>query len=321
MTNVGNGYDISIDEENIDIAIIDGQECLVIPCIGTFIADDSTNVSKLDVSITRKLEDPTTANYNFNVYMLTDNENYYRNEVRNVYDEIVKLDGEHPETCYNTSLGFKVNGDGILGAKTNVEYNTITYEIINSNEIVNKGEKEEPILVDSNTSVTYLSKIKAEGTSLTNLTMIAKLPKANNTQIYDSTKSILDSDYELPVEFYENNADKVNGNTQGSPVTQVDMTNFNLVEIYTSRENIKTRVNPSDYTIYYTNDDAADFTTTNFTQYNEGDTLTNAKNIKVVFNKGFRLRYRVYPCNGIHHGHARHSKHGRCNNSSKIHKI
>ena len=76
---------LSIDEENLYIIKKNGVKYLVIPCKGTYNSDidDSININ---INFNRTLVDPSNGEYTLGVYMLTDNENYYKKGVPNVYE-------------------------------------------------------------------------------------------------------------------------------------------------------------------------------------------------------------------------------------------
>ena len=290
-----NNY-ISIDEENIDTVTINGEKYLVIPCTGTY---DSSKLANAAINITfnKKLKSGTkTGTYRLNAYMITDNENYiaikkYDEVGQGISENILqlkKLDGTIPNTVAYASMPFSITEGNVIGVKTGAKCEATENETKYPNysdDINSLLEKSYPAVVDKNETVAYYSRINNYNNVLSNIKMISRLPIANNTQISDSSVRLVEDNYELPDEYYASYGESLNGVTIGNAVPEISLTNLNNIKVY-SDEDETNEVDPSNYTIYYTENANADFSTSDseWREYVEGTSnVANAKNIKIVF--------------------------------------
>lgn len=292
---------LSIDEENLDIIKKNGVKYLVIPCKGTYNSDidDSININ---INFNRTLVDPSNGEYTLDVYMLTDNENYYKKGVPNVYEfektEII------PSKIFKDEVKFSILGYSELKANTIIEANNRIY----GNE--NVGQKNNPIISDfSNNSIIYKSEISAVGDDLTNVEILSRLPFANNTFIENSDTQLIETDYNKNGElsdFIDNYGGKLKGVTKNTAIPQLTFSNIKILGVYeinkiNTNENSEHAISKDNYQIYYTTEEKADFDSTSFIRYEEGvSDLSKARNIKVVFkdenNKNYEIKsnHRVY---------------------------
>lgn len=276
---------IQLDEENIDLVTIEGSDYLVIPCIGTY---ESYKDREVDISIkfTRTLLDASSAKTYIHTYMLTDNENYFR-ESRNV-NEFTKASGEESDVAYLATGSFNVVGINRLEAITKIydEVKGKDYQPNPSDGIDNDDtEKEMPLIVESNKKVTFISQLKSQNETIKKATILSRLPVQNNTFIENTNNQLIENDFELPQDFYTNHANKINGNAQGSAVTQTSLQNLNIIGVYRIKNGSENTLDQSKYKIYYTTEANATFDSTSFVEYVPGGTNTDfadAKNIKVV---------------------------------------
>lgn len=290
-----NNY-ISIDEDNIDTVTINGEKYLVIPCTGTY---DSSKLANAAINITfnKKLKSGTkTGTYRLNAYMITDNENYiaikkYDEVGQGISENILqlkKLDGTIPNTVASASMPFSITEGNVIGVKTGAKCEATENETKYPNysdDINSLLEKSYPAVVDKNETVAYYSRISNYNNVLSNIKMISRLPIANNTQISDSSVRLVEDNYELPDEYYASYGESLNGVTIGNAVPEISLTNLNNIKVY-SDEDETNEVDPSNYTIYYTENANADFSTSDseWREYVEGTSnVANAKNIKIVF--------------------------------------
>ena len=283
--------DITSSNSNIrigelDITEADGEEYLVIPCIGTY---DSRTMNEVDITISynRTLLDSASRKYTVNAYMITDNENYYR-EVRNINE--FETEDKMPDILFLAQGTLNVNGIQQITASTIIKRNDNKYEPNPSNDIDEDSEKGMPVIVDSNNKVVYYSQISSENESLENITILSRLPKKDNNfieKINNQTVRLIETGYKLPESFFDLHGSRVNGINLGENVDQLSLQNLNVLGVY-KLENKKsaneTKLSPSEYTIYFTTEENATFDSTTFIEYTGVEDLSQAKNIKVVLN-------------------------------------
>lgn len=292
---------LGIDEENLDIIKKNGVKYLVIPCKGTYNSDIDDFIN-ININFNRTLVDPSNGEYTLSVYMLTDNENYYKKGVPNVYEfnktEII------PSKIFKDEVKFSILGYSELKASTIIEANNRIY----GNE--NVGQKSNPIISDfSNNSIIYKSEISAVGDDLTNVEILSRLPFANNTFIENSDTQLIETDYNKNGElsdFIDNYGGKLKGVKKNTAIPQLTFSNIKILGIYeinkiNTNENSEHAISKDNYQIYYTTEEKADFDSTSFIKYEEGvSDLSKARNIKVVFkdenNKNYEIKsnHRVY---------------------------
>ena len=292
-----NGSVISVDEDEVYIVNVNDEEYLVIPCIGTY---RSTSDAEVDIEIkyTRTVKDPSAARYSLNAYMITDNENYFT-EVRNPSDEFINSEGNTPEKVFLSSGIFNIVGINKLAAITSIARGGVDegeeYFPNTSNNKNEDSEKEQPLIIESNKKVIYRSKLVSENDVLKNITMVSRLPQANNTYIENTSNQLLESNFKFANGgFLTSHGNKVNGFSEGDVITQTSLTNLNILGLYvtnnSSTNGTETKLSENDYKIYVTTDENADFDTTSFVLYEAGVTdLSQVKNIKVVLNEGKTL--------------------------------
>lgn len=285
---------IQIDEENIDLVTSDeypllpsDSDYLVIPCIGTY-TDYLDNEVDISIKYSRKLLDASSTKTYIHSFMLTENENYF-SEYRNHYD-FINTNGDTPDKAHLETGSFNVVGVNRLTAETYVTKDDIDYKPNPADDDItnDKTEKGLPLLINSNKTIRYNSKISSENETIKNAVIISRLPIANNTDLQFPSNQLIENDYKLPQKFYDTYGNKVNGNAQGSAVTQTSLQNLNILGLYrervTSGGNQSEEIAQSKYKIYYSTDANATFDSTSFVEYVPGGTNTdfeNAKNIKV----------------------------------------
>lgn len=279
---------IAINNEKSHFTTINGEKYLVIACDGVY---DSTKQGEIDITIdfTRKLVSNLSAGtQTIYAYMLTDNERYLyegRNDIRAEKNDAI------PEKAFFRTISFNINGSKTIATTTSLERDdnsNVNYEPNPANTTVEYAEKEQPVIVDSNSSVIYKSEIVCAGDTIKNISIISKLPIANNTYINDNDTQLLESDYQLPEAFYKKYGNKIKEFEQGDNITQVSLRDLNIenIKVY---KNDNYEMERNKYTLYYSTEEYANFTTDNFIEYHEGDDLSQAKNIMVVFEDDVTL--------------------------------
>ncbi|MBR2240285.1 MAG: hypothetical protein IJ890_02725 [Clostridia bacterium] len=271
---------ITIDEDNLDIISVDGEQVLVIPCYGTY---DSKELEEADVYITytRTLRDTSNRTFNIDAYMITDNENYVRktSNLNNFHK-----DGEEaPDSVFYTYETFNLVG----GSELNVKTRLIADREYDPNNEESAGQKNNPAIVDfSKNNITILSQVDAVGDTLTNVEILTRLPFANNTYIYNTENQLIEANYNEAGElnsFIDNHSGKLKGIAKNTVIPQVTFSNIAINGVYKISGKKKTKINESEYQIYYTTEDNAEFDSTTFIEYEDGvSDLSQAKNIKVV---------------------------------------
>ena len=289
--------DIEIDD--INIIPVNNQYYLVIMCKGTY---DSKIMDEVDINITfkRKLLSPESAVYKVEAYMLTDNENYYR-ECRNTnkFTKEGLIGDDYSDKISYTYSQFHVNGVDKIEATTEIaraEQESFTFKPSPSDGELDDAEKEQPLIIGSNNKVIYNSKIKSKNETLRNISILARLPIANNTDINDTSKQLIESDFKFETGGFlsaRKHANKIKGFTEGDVITQTSLTDLKILGLYANY-----RVVPeSNYKIYLTDEANAGMDSTSFvdmstiTDPNDlENALAQAKNIKVVLNDDYELR-------------------------------
>lgn len=283
---------IRIDE--LDITEADGEEYLIIPCIGTY---DSRTMNEVDITIeySRTLIDSANSKYAINAYMITDNENYYR-EVRNVNG--FETEDRTPESLFLARGTLNVVGVQRITAQTRVERDYRQYVPNPSNDLIEDSEKENPLLVDSFNEVTYHSLILSKDESLKDVTILSRLPKQNNTYIENSSNKLIETGYKLPQSFFEEFGTRVKGMHYGDDALQLSLSGLQILGLFKeeyyeyANESVvgqEEKISSDKYKIYYTTDSNATFDSTNFIEYTGVEDLSQAQNIKVVLNSDQRL--------------------------------
>lgn len=279
---------IAINNEKSHFTTINGIKYLVIACDGIY---DSTKQGEIDITIdfTRKLVSNSSAGtQTIYAYMLTDNERYFyegKNDIRAEKNDLI------PEKAFLRTVSFNITGSKTITATTSLERDdnrNVNYEPNPANTTAEYAEKEQPVIIDSNSSVIYKSEIVCAGDTIRDISIISKLPIANNTYIYDNNTQLLENDYQLPEAFYKKYGNKIKDFEQGDIITQVSLQDLNIenIKVY---KNDNYEMERNKYTLYYSTEDAVSFTTDNFIEYNEGDDLSQAKNLMVVFNDDVTL--------------------------------
>ena len=279
---------ITINDEKTVIKTINGEKYLVIYCDGVY---DSTKSAEIDITVNyvrKLLKYPVGGNNSINVYMFTDNERYY---YENLNDIRAKINDVIPEKVFLRKINYSVTNNKELSVVTSIERDDnsgILYTPDPSNDKDEWAEKNKPLIVDSNKNVIVKSEVQAIGENLNNINIISKLPIANNTLINDSTQKVLEDDYKLPEEYYNSYSQFLNGIQNNEVVPKISLNGLSIenIEVY---KNDFTKVSESEYKVYYSNDDIVSFDSNNFIEYTEGADLTNAKNLKIVFNDTFKL--------------------------------
>lgn len=280
-----NNYGISINENEIDMIKMNGETYLVIPCSGTY---DSSKMGEIDITVSfkRTLTSASIAgDHNIYAYMITDNERYWAESDNNLgfsKGDVV------PSKMFSASKTFNIGGDKIIQAETRIKRDDEgEYKPNPADDIIETGEKERPATFESNDKVTYVSKITSSGDTLKNITIISRLPIANN-KFFDGT-AIIGETETLDDDYYNDFKNNINGMTNEEPIKQLSLQNLQNIAVY-KNTNTNNKVSESDYTIYYSTEETVDFTSTSFIEYEPGvSDLSQAKNIKVVFNENYTL--------------------------------
>ena len=275
---------IIIDEDNLDLIPVNGEQVLVIPCVGTY---DSRELEEVDITITytRTLKNTSNRSFNISAYMITDNENYVRktNNINNFHK-----DGEEaPDSLFYTYESFNLVGGSELNARTKL----IVNEEYDPNNAESAGQKNNPAIVDfSKDEVSIRSQVDAKGDTLTNVEILTRLPFANNTYIYNTDNQLIEANYNADGElndFIDDHQDKLKGVAKNTAIPQLTFSNIAVNGVYRIKGTSVTKINDSEYQIYYTTQDDAEFDSTTFVRYEEGvSDLSQAKNIKVVLENG-----------------------------------
>lgn len=279
---------IAINDEKSHFTTINGEKYLVIVCDGTY---DSTKQGEIDITIdfTRKLvSNASEETQTIYAYMLTDNERYFYEGKNNLR---VEKNNVIPEKAFLRTISFNISGSKTITATTSLERDdnsNVNYEPNPANTTVEYAEKEQPVIIDSNSSVIYKSEIVCAGDTLKNISIISKLPIAYNTYINDNNTQLLENDYQLPEAFYKKYGNNIKDFEQGDTITQVSLQDLNIENIKVYKNN-NYEMERNKYTLYYSTEDVANFTTDNFIEYHEGDDLSQAKNLMVVFKDDVTL--------------------------------
>lgn len=277
-----NSY-ISINENEIKYILVEGEKYLVIPCTGTYDSSKMGNIN-INISFVRKLNNALCAGSSeINAYMLTDNERYFFETDNDL--QLTKNDYT-PEKVFKRKNSFKISGSNVIYTDTIVKLNSNNqYRPNPANDNVETGEKEEPIIVDSNKTITFGSTITASGESIKNLSIVSRLPIANNK--YFDGEDILESPYTLPDDFYEKYKDSIKEITSDKKINECSLQDLSNIKVLL---NDKTIVNPTNYTILYSTEENASFDSTSFVEYEEGvSDLSQAKNLMVRFNSDYTV--------------------------------
>lgn len=294
------GKDFKVTSSNTEISIdkismvrtANKEQYLVIYCEGTY---DSSVTDEIDINVTykRTLKNTATVGTQYmNVYMITDNERYF-NESSNSLQ--LKKGEEVPEKIMRTQLGFEILAGKVIQAHTNLENKSNDkIDIFKPNPANTQAETSEismPLVMDKDDIVTIHSELECQGDTLSNISILARLPKANNTYTYDTSLKLIADDYKLPDEFYAGYGDSLNPWPESEKIPQIDLTNIQNLQVYLKKDKTETILDSSKYTIYYTT--TADVTMntdiSEYQVYTEGADLSQAKNIKVVFAEDVKL--------------------------------
>lgn len=277
-----NNTQISIDKISL-VRATNKEQYLVIYCEGTY---DSSVTDEIDINVTYKRtlnNDAPIGRQWMNVYMLTDNERYF-NESSNSLQ--LKKGTDVPEKIMRTQLGFDILAGDKIQAHTKLEDKlNIKYTPNPADEVLSTSEITMPLVMDKDDTVTIRSELECQGDTLSNISLLARLPKVNSTYTDNTSLKLIADDYELPDEFYANYGDSLNKLQKGEIVPQIDLTNIQNLQVYLKTGKTETIVDSSKYTIYYTTtaDVTIDTDISEYQEYTEGADLSQAKNIKVVF--------------------------------------
>ena len=278
---------ISIDKISLARAT-NKQQFLVISCKGTY---DSSVTDEIDINVTykRKLNRSATIGKQWmDVYMFTDNERYY-NESSNSLQ--LKKGTEVPETLMRSELSFDISEGTMLQVQTLIEDKSNIYVPDPANEYIETSEIAKPLMLNKDDTITIHSQLDCIGDTLTNISLLARLPKANSTYTDGTSLKLIKDDYELPDEFYDVYGSKINSLEKGIIVPQIDLVNIKNLQVYIIKNGTETILDSSKYTIYYTEklDVTMETALSEYQIYTEGTDLSQAKNIKVVFTDDIKL--------------------------------
>lgn len=282
---------------NSQVVTINGSKYIKIECTGTYNSSKLSN-AEIIVNFRRILKDSSAnATQRVELYMLTDNQNYY-SQVSN--SENLTQKETAPSNAFYASKSFAVQQVAVIQAKTSVTSKGKTYRPNSSDASANKTEKEFPLIVNKNSDVKFVGELNNIGKALTNVSLIYKLPVQGNKvpkEILNTTTNeyellpILEEGYKFPAgnQFLARFASKLNNPVNASgEVNQLSrMINLKDIKVYNVSNAKKTELDPSRYTIYFTNDASATLNTdlAQFTAYDPANSdVTNATAILVTMN-------------------------------------
>ena len=275
------------------------KKYLVIQCNGTY-NSKTTSDENIIINFDRKLTNDVSVNNSLYVYMFTDNENYWAKS-DNTQELNKDTNGVAPQYTCLGQLFYGIVGSSKKEATTSIEKDNNEYKTDPSNDVDDNGEKQYPLIVATDNRVTFNSRISAEGSTLNNLTILTRLPFANNTQLYKNSNNVneqlIESTYKIENNaFWDKKGDSINGLTSTDVIPQVSLTDLQIEGVYVLNNgkniNTATPIDKTNYKIYYTTQADADFDSTSYVEYDPEGTnvdFAQAKNIKVVFNEGYTV--------------------------------
>lgn len=233
------------------------KKMLVVNCYGTW--KKANGVTSVVIKFKRKLNTYMVESNNpIKSYMITDNANYVNYEVNS---RSLSKNGQVPSYISVASSNFTISNEDVVKIRNGM---IVDGDEVYPSETSDKkiGTKNVPVKAKSGETVTYKTELAANGSTLKNLSIICKLPFANNTSITGDTYS-LDS--------------------------AITLTNLANIKVKRRRTTTESDVAATNYTIKYSTDANANFDST-WTDYTEGDTgIANAKAIKVDFIDTYTL--------------------------------
>ena len=251
-------------DEGEDAYYLDDETgLLVINCFGEW--EHTDGEAEIKVSLKRKLNSySVNSNYSIESYMLTDNANYIIGKTNNNLQ--LTKNGGAPEYVQKATSNFTIGTGSDLRIRNGVISDNNT--IYPNNEAENAlGTKENPVKFQNGDTVEYITEISSNGESISNISVLSRLPFSNNKSIYGTTYP-LDS--------------------------TISLTNLKNVRVTSRNSTVETDISADKYKIYYSLDEEVNFDS-EFIEYIDGNLeFVNAKNIKIVMADNYTLRANNY---------------------------
>lgn len=298
-------YDVSMTSgSNSSITILDdemfvyndaGESYLVIPCAGTY---DSKKMGRVDISIRFSMKAKSSSlsgRFDIEASMITDNGLYYI--VNNNNNGFRRLDGTVPDKLHYSQSSFDISGSKLITATTEIGLygdatNMADTTIAGSN---NNPIKTYPMIAENNSNVVFRSVINSVGSTLSNVSIVSRLPIMNNKFI-DNNVDIIEVDYGVNGElnsYIDKKGTSLNGISKDTAIPRISMTNLSNIRVLESKGGVsstESEVAKSNYKIQYSNDENSGLTDGTWIDYVEGTSdVSNAKSIRAVFNDNVRL--------------------------------
>lgn len=272
--------------KNNEIVTLNGSKYIKIECEGTYNSRILAN-STISINFNRSLKDGSATQYqSINAYMITSNENYY-NKVSN--SEGFTYNQGTPSELYSAARGYVVEQSRVIQAISSIKDGRITYRPNSEDGVTNKPEKEYPLIAKTGKELTFIGELKNTGKALSDVTLIYKLPVKGNAGSIDL--EILEEGYKFPDgnTFISKYGDVLNNPLNSNDeVNQINrLINLNNVKVYKKTNAVKTQIDPSQYTIYYSNSltTTVDSDISEFTAYDpENSDVSNATAIMIKMN-------------------------------------
>lgn len=274
---------------NTEIVTAAGEKYLKIECTGTY-NSRLLNTATITINFDRTLKDGSATSYqSIYAYMITENENYYRNTANS---QLFEYNNTTPTKMGYTYNSYSVEQSQLIQAITSIKVGRKTYKPNSEDGVDSQPEKTAPAIVTTGKTVTYIGQLNNAGKALTNASLLFKLPvKGNYEPTTNSNAKILEDNYKFPAEntFVSDHQGSLNTPLgEDNVVNQITrMTNIADITVYGRQNGKQKTIDPSRYTIYYTNSLAATVYTdiSEFTEYDpENSDLSNATAILVVMN-------------------------------------
>lgn len=234
------------------------NKMLVINCYGDW--KNEYGATYVTINFDKKLN---TYAFNTNnriyAYMITDNGNYVCNKIANT--KSLSKNGNVPTYIEEESTAFTIEAEDIVRIRNGIIVNDNTIYPTETSD-TKLSTKNNPIKVKAGNTVTYKTEIAANDSVLTNVSVLSKLPIANNKSIHGTIYSL------------------------GSENT---LTNLSNIRATYRNGTIERELNSSDYTIKYNTEQDVNFDST-WTDYVEGDTgINDAQAILVVLSDNYKI--------------------------------
>lgn len=267
--------------KNQEIVTIGGQKYLKIECDGTYDSTKQDNLN-LSISFTRELIESSASRIQYmEMYMLTENENYYQYTANNGQ---LTYNSEIPENAYYVRKLYVVAQSSLMQCISQIEYGKRVFKPNTTSSANDFSEKTYPMIIKTGETVNIAGELKSAGKKLSNVELLVKLPVNNSTEVL-STKKLVEDDYTLPSGYLSTFSTKLNNpnNTDGTVQHISRLTNLRNIKVYSAINGITTELDSSRYTILYSESVNAGFDS-QFTNYVAGESDASAAVIKIVIN-------------------------------------